>query len=118
MIEWDADASTFGVPGLCYFPEGSDVGYASIEAVFEEVPVSGKTVEVTFTVNPAYGTFTEYGEGPVTFKNIDAESTQQFEVPKVTAKEGYKFVGWKGPVSYTHLDVYKRQTSVLWSITC
>ena len=96
VIEWDADASTFGVPGLCYFPEGSDVGYASIEAVFEEVPVSGKTVEVTFTVNSEYGSFTEYGEGPVTFKNIDAESTQQFEVPKVTAKEGYKFVGWKG----------------------
>ena len=96
VIEWGADASTFGVPGLCYFPEGSDVGYASIEAVFEEVPVSGKTVEVTFTVNPDYGTFTEYGEGPVTFKNIDAESTQQFEVPKVTAKAGYKFVGWKG----------------------
>ena len=96
VIEWGADASTFGVPGLCYFPEGSDVGYASIEAVFEEVPVSGKTVEVTFTVNPEYGSFTEYGEGPVTFKNIDAESTQQFEVPKVTANAGYKFVGWKG----------------------
>ena len=96
VIEWDANASTFGVPGLCYFPEGSDVGYASIEAVFEEVPVSGKTVEVTFTVNPDYGTFTEYGEGPVTFKNIDVESTQQFEVPKVTANAGYKFVGWKG----------------------
>ena len=96
VIEWDANASTFGVPGLCYFPEGSDVGYASIEAVFEEVPVSGKTVEVTFTVNPEYGSFTEYGKGPVTFKNIDAESTQQFEVPKVTANAGYKFVGWKG----------------------
>ena len=96
VIEWGANASTFGVPGLCYFPEGSDVGYASIEAVFEEVSVSGKTVEVTFTVNPDYGTFTEYGEGPVTFKNIDAESTQQFEVPKVTANAGYKFVGWKG----------------------
>ncbi len=64
--------------------------------MFEEVPVSGKTVEVTFTVNPEYGSFTEYGEGPVTFKNIDAESTQQFEVPKVTANAGYKFVGWKG----------------------
>ena len=96
VIEWGADASTFGVPGLCYFPEGSDVGYASIEAVFEEVPVSGKTVEVTFTVNSEYGSFTDYGKGPVTFKNIDAESTQQFEVPKVTAKKGYKFVGWKG----------------------
>ena len=96
VIEWGANASTFGVPGLCYFAEGSNVGYASIEAVFEEVPVSGKTVEVTFTVNSEYGTFTEYGEGPVTFKNIDAESTQQFEVPKVTANAGYKFVGWKG----------------------
>ena len=96
VIEWGANASTFGVPGLCYFAEGSNVGYASIEAVFEEVPVSGKTVEVTFTVNPEYGSFTEYGEGPVTFKNIDAESTQQFEVPKVTANAGYKFVGWKG----------------------
>ena len=96
VIEWGANASTFGVSGLCYFTEGSNVGYASIEAVFEEVPVSGKTVEVTFTVNPEYGSFTEYGEGPVTFKNIDAESTQQFEVPKVTAKKGYKFVGWKG----------------------
>lgn len=61
-----------------------------------QVPVSGKTVEVIFTVNPDYGTFTEYGKGPVTFKNIDAESTQQFEVPKVTANAGYKFVGWKG----------------------
>ena len=96
VIEWGANASTFGVSGLCYFTEGSNVGYASIEAVFEEVPVSGKTVEVTFTVNPEYGSFTEYGKGPVTFKNIDAESTQQFEVPKVTANPGYKFVGWKG----------------------
>lgn len=55
-----------------------------------------RTVEVIFTVNSEYGSFTEYDEGPVTFKNIDAESTQQFEVPKVTAKKGYKFVGWKG----------------------
>ena len=55
-----------------------------------------RTVEVTFTVNSEYGSFTDYGKGPVTFKNIDAESTQQFEVPKVTAKKGYKFVGWKG----------------------
>lgn len=55
-----------------------------------------RTVEVTFTVNSEYGSFTDYGKGPVTFKNIDAESTQQFEVPKVTANAGYKFVGWKG----------------------
>ena len=35
-IKWDANASTFGVPGLCYFPEGSNVGRADIRAVFEK----------------------------------------------------------------------------------
>ena len=60
------------------------------------MPVSGKTANVYFKVNPKYGYFEEYGEGPVSFENIDAESTQQFEVPKVKAKSGYKFVGWEG----------------------
>ena len=96
VIEWDANASTFGVPGLCYFPEGSDVGYATITAVFEEVSTEDKIANVYFTVNPQYGYFKEYGEGPVSFENIDADSTQQFEVPEVVAKSGYKFVGWEG----------------------
>ena len=30
----------------------------------------------------------------VTFENIDANTDQQFEVPTVKAKAGYKFVGW------------------------
>ena len=77
-------------------PENSTEQYSVPKVTANSGYKSGKTVEVTFTVNPEYGSFTEYGEGPVTFKNIDAESTQQFEVPKVTAKKGYKFVGWKG----------------------
>ena len=55
-----------------------------------------RTVEVTFTVNSEYGSFTDYGKGPVTFKGLPENSTEQYSVPKVTAKKGYKFVGWKG----------------------
>ena len=33
-----ADAETFGIAGLAHFAEGSNVGYATLEAVFEEVP--------------------------------------------------------------------------------
>ena len=55
-----------------------------------------RTVEVTFTVNSEYGSFTDYGKGPVTFKGLPENSTEQYSVPKVTANPGYKFVGWKG----------------------
>ena len=55
-----------------------------------------RTSNVYFTVNPEYGSFTEYGEGPVTFLNLDENSDEQYLIPAVTAKEGYKFVGWKG----------------------
>ena len=72
-IEWDADAKTFGVTGLCFYNEDATDGYASIEAVFEkeETPETKRTSNVYFTVNPEYGSFTEYGEGPVTFLNLD-----------------------------------------------
>ena len=97
-ITWGADARTFGVTGLCFYNEGATDGYASIEAVFEkeETPETKRTSNVYFTVNPEYGSFTEYGEGPVTFLNLDENSDEQYLIPAVTAKEGYKFVGWKG----------------------
>ena len=97
-ITWGADAKTFGVTGLCFYNEGATDGYASIEAVFEkeETPETKRTSNVYFTVNPEYGSFTEYGEGPVTFLNLDENSDEQYLIPAVTAKEGYKFVGWKG----------------------
>ena len=97
-ITWGADAKTFGVTGLCFYNEDATDGYASIEAVFEkeETPETKRTSNVYFTVNPEYGSFTEYGEGPVTFLNLDENSDEQYSIPEVTAKEGYKFVGWKG----------------------
>ena len=97
-ITWGADAKTFGVTGLCFYNGDATDGYASIEAVFEkeETPETKRTSNVYFTVNPEYGSFTEYGEGPVTFLNLDENSDEQYLIPAVTAKEGYKFVGWKG----------------------
>ena len=93
-----ADAKTFGVTGLCFYNGDATDGYASIEAVFEkeETPETKRTSNVYFNVNPEYGSFTEYGEGPVTFLNLDENSDEQYSIPEVTAKEGYKFVGWKG----------------------
>ena len=56
-----------------------------------------RTVNVTFTVDPEMGTLTDYAPSTVvTFENLDEFSDQQFEIPAVEAKEGYKFVGWKG----------------------
>ena len=60
------------------------------------VRTSNRLANVYFNVNPAYGSFTEYGEGPVTFLNLEENSDKQYSIPEVTAKEGYKFVGWEG----------------------
>ena len=96
-ISWGSDTKTFGVTGLCSFAEGATEGYASLEAQFEKVetPVVKKTAHVTFTVDSEKGSFTEYGTNPVKFDS-DEDNDQQFVIPEVTAKEGYKFVGWKG----------------------
>ena len=103
-IAWNADAKSLGVSGMCFYAEGSTEGYASIEAVFEEdktepeQPAAPKKhFTVNFTVDPKKGSFTEYGAGPVKFEGYEEEvGDQQYDVPAVTAKEGYKFVGWKG----------------------
>ena len=103
-IAWNADAKSFGVSGMCFYAEGSTEGYASIEAVFEEdktepeQPAAPKKhFNVTFTVDSNKGSFTDYGAGPVVFNGYEDEvGDQQFDIPAVTAKEGYKFVGWKG----------------------
>ena len=98
-IAWDADTKTFGISGLCFYQDGSYEGNASIEAQFEEVkPETQKHhFTVNFTVDPEKGSFTGIGAGPVVFQGYEEEvGDQQYEVPAVTAKEGYKFVGWKG----------------------
>ena len=97
VIEWDANASTFGVTGLAHFEDGSNVGNATIEAVFEEIPEAERTVNVYFNVDPEKGYFTDpEGAEVVSYENLPENTTEQFLVPKVAAKEGYRFVGWKG----------------------
>ena len=64
---WDADAKTFGVTGLANYPEGSNEGYLSIDAIFEAVetePEVKKTVKVVFSVDPAKGEFLDMMEQP------------------------------------------------------
>ena len=60
------------------------------------VRTSNREANVYFNVNPEYGSFTEYGTNTVSFEHLDENSDQQYSIPEVTAKEGYKFVGWKG----------------------
>ena len=97
---WDATAETFGIAGLAHFPEGSNVGYVTITAQFEKVETprpEEKTVNVYFNVDHEKGYFTDpEGAEVVSYENLPENTTEQFLVPKVAAKEGYKFVGWKG----------------------
>ena len=97
-IAWGADAKTFGISGLCFYQDGSYEGNASIEAQFEEVktePEVKKTISVTITTNNEQGIFPDYdGQEVIHFDNLDPNTDQQFELPKVEAKPGYEFIGW------------------------
>lgn len=97
-IAWGVDAKTFGISGLCFYQDGSYEGNASIEAQFEEVktePEVKKTVSVTITTNNEQGIFPDYdGQEVIHFDNLDPNTDQQFELPKVEAKPGYEFIGW------------------------
>jgi len=99
-IAWGADAKTFGISGLCFYQDGSYEGNASIEAQFEEVKPeqpeeTKKTVSVTITTNNEQGIFPDYdGQEVIHFDNLDPNTDQQFELPKVEAKPGYEFIGW------------------------
>ena len=101
VITWGADAKTFGISGLCFYQDDSYEGNASIEAQFEEVktepeePEVKKTVSVTITTNNEQGIFPDYdGQEVIHFDNLDPNTDQQFELPKVEAKPGYEFIGW------------------------
>ena len=85
-VKWDANTKTFGVSAN--WPENLE-----IKAVFEKEAT--KTINVKFTVDASKGTITDpAGAKEVTFNNLDANTDQQFVVPTVKAKDGYKFVGW------------------------
>ena len=95
---WDADAKTFGVTGLANYPEGSNEGYLSIDAIFEATetePEVKKTVKVVFSVDPTKGEFPGYDGATTIHYTIDEDSAEQYLVPEVKAADGYKFVGWQ-----------------------
>ena len=95
---WDADAKTFGVTGLAFYPKGSNEGYVSIDAIFEATetePEVQKTVKVVFSVDPAKGEFPGYDGSTTIHYTIDEYSEEQYLVPEVKAADGYKFVGWQ-----------------------
>ena len=48
---WDADAKTFGITGLAFYPKGSNEGYVYIDAIFEATETEP---EVQKTVNVVY----------------------------------------------------------------
>ena len=96
----DADVTEFGYTGVAHFPKGSTVGYVTLTAQFEEVKndqpeETKKTVSVTITTNNDQGIFPDYdGQNVIHFDNLDPDTDQQFELPKVEAKPGYEFIGW------------------------
>ena len=96
----DANATEFGYTGVAHFPKDSNVGYVTLTAQFEEVKTeqpeeTKKTVSVTITTNNEQGIFPDYdGQEVIHFDNLDPNTDQQFELPKVEAKPGYEFIGW------------------------
>ena len=50
---WDANAETFGITGLAHFPEGSNVGYITVTALFKEtIPVDPENPDTPDPENP------------------------------------------------------------------
>lgn len=76
---------------IAYFGDGEPMGYATITPQFAKKPaVVEKFVNANFNSGD-YGYFAE-GETTITSKVLEnAECT----IPAVTAKDGYKFTGWK-----------------------
>ena len=96
----DVGATEFMYTDSASYNGDATTGYVTLTAQFKKVeqPETQKHhFTVNFTVDPEKGSFTDYGAGPVVFQGNEEEvGDQQYNVPAVTAKEGYKFVGWKG----------------------
>ena len=92
---WDADAKTFGVTGLAHFPKGSNEGYVTVTAQFEEVKPEVAVANANVVVDPDKGSFDGY-DGATTLNNEHLEEADYTlgYLPTVTAKDGYKWTGW------------------------
>ena len=107
-IKLDANATSLGFAGLAHFNDGENVGYISVEPVFEEVKEEKTAVvNANVVVDPEKGEFEGY-DGATKLENNnlqEADDTLGF-LPTVTAKEGYTWTGWEvtnkaGEVVYT-----------------
>ena len=96
-IKLDANATTLGFAGLAHFNDGENVGYISVEPVFEEVKEEKvAVVNANVVVDPEKGEFEGY-DGATKLENNnlqEADYTLGF-LPTVTAKEGYTWTGWE-----------------------
>ena len=92
---WDADAKTFGVTGLAHFPKGSNEGYVTVTAQFEEVKPEVAVANANVVVDPDKGSFDGY-DGATTLNNEHLEEADYTlgYLPTVTANDGYKWTGW------------------------
>ena len=96
-IKLDANATSLGFAGLAHFNDGENVGYISVEPVFEEVKEEkAAVVNANVVVDPEKGEFEGY-DGATKLENNnlqEADDTLGF-LPTVTAKEGYTWTGWE-----------------------
>ena len=96
-IKLDANATSLGFAGLAHFNDGENVGYISVEPVFEEVKEEkAAVVNANVVVDPEKGEFEGY-DGATKLENNnlqEADYTLGF-IPTVTAKEGYTWTGWE-----------------------
>jgi len=96
-IKLDANATSLGFAGLAHFNDGENVGYISVEPVFEEVKEEkAAVVNANVVVDPEKGEFEGY-DGATKLENNnlqEADYTLGF-LPTVTAKEGYTWTGWE-----------------------
>ena len=107
-IKLDANATSLGFAGLAHFNDGENVGYISVEPVFEEVKEEkAAVVNANVVVDSEKGEFEGYdGATKLENNNLQEANYALGFLPTVTAKEGYTWTGWEvtnkaGEVVYT-----------------
>ena len=107
-IKLDANATSLGFAGLAHFNDGENVGYISVEPVFEEVKEEkAAVVNANVVVDSEKGEFEGYdGATKLENNNLQEANYALGFLPTVIAKEGYTWTGWEvtnkaGEVVYT-----------------
>ena len=107
-IKLDANATSLGFAGLAHFNDGENVGYISVEPVFEEVKEEkAAVVNANVVVDSEKGEFEGYdGATKLENNNLQEANYALGFLPTVIAKKGYTWTGWEvtnkaGEVVYT-----------------